>query len=100
MTDAIITESFTVSDVHLTSAQTMQTFRAAFFRNVFFKRAGDESYSGFEPWVHLSADARAELGSAVSDCERIRVAGQSDHWTAKCVAERGIVFDRDDARGT
>ncbi len=35
VTDDIVTNSFTVSDVHLTSAQTVQTFRAAFFRNAF-----------------------------------------------------------------
>ncbi len=35
VTDDISTNSFTVSDVHLTSSQTVQTFRASFFRNVF-----------------------------------------------------------------
>ena len=35
VTDDIVTNSFTISDVHLTSAQTVQTFRAAFFRNAF-----------------------------------------------------------------
>jgi hypothetical protein len=35
VTDDIVTNSVTVSDIHLTSAQTVQTFRAAFFRNVF-----------------------------------------------------------------
>jgi hypothetical protein len=33
--DDISTNSVTVSDVHLTSSQTVQTFRASFFRNVF-----------------------------------------------------------------
>jgi hypothetical protein len=35
VTDDISTNSVTVSDVHLTSSQTVQTFRASFFRNVF-----------------------------------------------------------------
>ena len=35
VTDQIATNSFTISDVHLTSAQTVQTLRAAFFRNAF-----------------------------------------------------------------
>ena len=35
VTDQIVTNSFTISDVHLTSAQTVQTLRAAFFRNAF-----------------------------------------------------------------
>jgi hypothetical protein len=35
VTDDIVTNSFTISDVHLTSAQMLQTFRAAFFRNAF-----------------------------------------------------------------
>jgi hypothetical protein len=35
VTDEIVTNSFTISDVHLTSAQTVQTIRAAFFRNAF-----------------------------------------------------------------
>src|SRR5580698_9985417 len=35
VTDDISTNSFTISDVHLTSSQTVQTFRASFFRNVF-----------------------------------------------------------------
>ncbi len=34
--DDIRTQSFTVSDVHLFSPRTVQTLRAAFFRNVFF----------------------------------------------------------------
>lgn len=34
--DSIITNSATVSDVHLFSPRTVQTLRAAFFRNVFF----------------------------------------------------------------
>jgi hypothetical protein len=33
--DDISTNSVTISDVHLTSSQTVQTFRASFFRNVF-----------------------------------------------------------------
>jgi hypothetical protein len=35
VTDDISTNSVTISDVHLTSSQTVQTFRASFFRNVF-----------------------------------------------------------------
>jgi len=35
VTDDISTNSFTVSESHLTSSQTVQTFRASFFRNVF-----------------------------------------------------------------
>jgi hypothetical protein len=35
VTDDIVTNSVTLSDVHLTSPQTVQTFRVAFFRNVF-----------------------------------------------------------------
>lgn len=35
VTDDILTNSFAVSDVHLNSSQTVQTFRASFFRNVF-----------------------------------------------------------------
>ncbi len=35
VTDDIVTNSFTVSDVHLTSAQTVQTVRTSFFRNAF-----------------------------------------------------------------
>ncbi len=35
VTDDIVTNSVTISDVHLTSAQTVQTFRASFFRNQF-----------------------------------------------------------------
>ncbi len=35
VTDAITTNSFTVSDVHLISPETVQTIRLAFFRNVF-----------------------------------------------------------------
>jgi hypothetical protein len=35
VTDDIVTNSVTVSDVHLTSAQTVQTFRVSFFRNEF-----------------------------------------------------------------
>src|SRR5580700_10518528 len=35
VTDDILTNSVTVSDVHLSSSQTVQTFRAAFFRNQF-----------------------------------------------------------------
>jgi hypothetical protein len=35
VTDAITTNSFTVSDVHLFSPETVQTVRVAFFRNVF-----------------------------------------------------------------
>ena len=35
VTDDIVTNSLTISDVHLTSSQTVQTFRAAFFRNSF-----------------------------------------------------------------
>ena len=35
VTDDIVTNSFTVSDVHPTSARTVQTFRAGFFRNAF-----------------------------------------------------------------
>jgi carboxypeptidase family protein len=35
VTDDIVTNSVTVSDVHLNSAQTVQTFHASFFRNVF-----------------------------------------------------------------
>ncbi len=35
VTDDISTNSLTFSDVHLTSPQTVQTFRASFFRNVF-----------------------------------------------------------------
>ena len=34
VTDDISTNAFTISDVHLSSSQTVQTFRAAFFRNV------------------------------------------------------------------
>jgi len=34
--DDITTNSFTISDVHLFSPRTVQTIRAAFFRNVFF----------------------------------------------------------------
>jgi Carboxypeptidase regulatory-like domain len=34
--DDIRTNSFTISDVHLSSPRTVQTLRAAFFRNVFF----------------------------------------------------------------
>lgn len=36
VTDSITTNSFTISHVHLISPQTVQTVRAAFFRNVFF----------------------------------------------------------------
>jgi hypothetical protein len=35
VTDDISTNSVTISDVHLISSQTVQTFRASFFRNVF-----------------------------------------------------------------
>ncbi len=35
VTDNVSTNSVTISDVHLTSSQTVQTFRASFFRNVF-----------------------------------------------------------------
>ncbi|HTS60494.1 MAG TPA: carboxypeptidase regulatory-like domain-containing protein [Candidatus Acidoferrales bacterium] len=35
VTDDIVTNSFTISDVHLVSAQTVQAIRAAFFRNAF-----------------------------------------------------------------
>lgn len=35
VTDDISTNSVTISDVHLTSSRTVQTFRASFFRNVF-----------------------------------------------------------------
>lgn len=35
VTDNIVTNSVTISDVHLTSSETVQTFRAAFFRNQF-----------------------------------------------------------------
>jgi hypothetical protein len=35
VTDDISTNSVTLSDVHLTSSQTVQTFRASFFRNIF-----------------------------------------------------------------
>jgi TonB dependent receptor len=35
VTDNISTNSLTLSDVHLTSPETVQTFRASFFRNVF-----------------------------------------------------------------
>src|SRR5580698_1180271 len=35
VTDDISTNSVTLSEVHLTSSQTVQTFRASFFRNVF-----------------------------------------------------------------
>ncbi len=35
VTDSVFTHSVTISDVHLTSSQTVQTFRAAFFRNSF-----------------------------------------------------------------
>lgn len=35
--DDVVTNSVTVSDIHLTSPQTVQTFRAAFFRNVFLE---------------------------------------------------------------
>ncbi len=37
VTDDIHTNSITLSDVHLNSARTVQTFRASFFRNVFFE---------------------------------------------------------------
>jgi outer membrane receptor protein involved in Fe transport len=37
VTDDILTNSLTVSDVHLTSSQTVQTFRASFFRNTFLE---------------------------------------------------------------
>ena len=37
VTDDISTNSVTVSDVHLNSSQTVQTFRASFFRNVFLR---------------------------------------------------------------
>jgi hypothetical protein len=36
VSDSITTNSFTISHVHLFSPQTVQTIRAAFFRNVFF----------------------------------------------------------------
>src|SRR5580700_10815159 len=35
VTDDISTNAVTISDVHLTSSETVQTFRASFFRNVF-----------------------------------------------------------------
>ncbi len=35
VTDDLTTNSFTISNVHLTSPQIVQTFRASFFRNVF-----------------------------------------------------------------
>lgn len=35
VTDSISTNSVTISDVHLTSSQTVQTFRSSFLRNVF-----------------------------------------------------------------
>ncbi len=44
--DSITTNSFTVSDVHLYSAQTVQTVRAAFFRNVFFYEDARNSTPG------------------------------------------------------
>ncbi len=35
VTDDLLTNSVTISDTHLTSSRTVQTFRASFFRNVF-----------------------------------------------------------------
>ena len=37
VTNDIATNAFTISNVHLTSARTVQTFRASFLRNVFLK---------------------------------------------------------------
>ena len=60
VTDDIVTNSVTLSDVHLTSAQTLQTFRASFFRNVFLAgqatnhTPGSSLGFGYQPTLSLN----------------------------------------------
>ncbi len=63
VTNSITTNSFTMSHVHLFSPQTVQTVRAAFFRNVFFYE-DDQNHTpasslGFTYQPTLSASAGA-----------------------------------------
>lgn len=46
VTDEIVTNAFTISDVHSLSAQTVETFRAAFFRNAFSNGQADNHTPG------------------------------------------------------
>ncbi len=60
VTDYISTNSVTASDVHLTSSQTVQTFRASFFRNVFLNgqavnhTPGSSLGFGYQPTLGLN----------------------------------------------
>ena len=60
VTDDISTNSVTVSDVHLNSSQTVQTFRASFFRNVFLNgqavnhTPGSSLGFGYQPTLGLN----------------------------------------------
>jgi Carboxypeptidase regulatory-like domain/TonB dependent receptor len=60
VTDDISTNSATISDVHLTSSQTVQTFRASFFRNVFLNGQAQNHTPGsslgfdYQPTLGLS----------------------------------------------
>jgi len=60
VTDYISTNSVTISDVHLTSSQTVQTFRASFFRNVFLSgqavnhTPGSSLGFGYQPTLGLN----------------------------------------------
>jgi hypothetical protein len=58
VTDGITTNSVTVSDVHLTSSQTVQTFRGAFFRNVFLNGQA----TNHTPGSSLGFDYQPTLG--------------------------------------
>jgi hypothetical protein len=61
VTDSIATNSFTVSDVHVISPETVQTVRAAFFRNVFYyedtQNRTPGSSLGFDYQPTLAANA-------------------------------------------
>jgi len=58
VTDDINTDSATISEVHLFSAQTVQTARVSFFRNVFFK----DQAQNHTPGSSLGFDYQPTLG--------------------------------------
>ena len=100
VTDDISTNSVTISDVHLISSQTVETFRASFFSNVFLERPGRQSHARQQPRFRLPAHLGAQRGRSVSDRQRLRLAWKSDYRPAEHLSERlsGLLLHRHDPR--